>query len=555
MKTQIGHYFLLSELGRGGMGVVYKAYEPALERYVAIKELAVSLSHDAGLVERFLREARAMAALSDPNIIQIHAIGQEAEPPYFAMEFVEGESLASLLEREGPLKVSDALKICQQAARGLSAAHAQGVIHRDIKPSNLMLNKRGQVKIADFGIAFTQRDASKKLTSTGDVVGTPGYLSPEVCLGNPVDARSDLFALGIVLYEMLGKRLPFDDPSPLKLMLSVVEADVPDIRKLNRDIDDHSVVILNKLLAKNPDDRFQSADALLAELDKHPSVAQPALSVQARLPSGAASTLLQTPGLAKAARASLPTQATPSANPALDAKHQTAKRNFLWLLPVFGLIAILGWFWVSQKNNPPLVDTATDKTVSTNSPINETSPADTPSLPTTPTNTVKPITTPVTKPVESVPIKETPVADVTRTSTQEEKPVVKEKPAPALALPTMQKYGDVYLGPKNEEVSLAHVDGEAVTYIKVHGVNSPYDGKVIRSITRPSAYNGKDYVIQNEGRDYVAIVMRNHTGSQENVSLYLPGLDNNGVKLTYDSALSKQLDTNALRDEFLNQKP
>ncbi|MEO8002428.1 MAG: serine/threonine-protein kinase, partial [Arenimonas sp.] len=294
MKRQIAHYQLVSELGRGGMGVVYKAYEPTLERYVAIKELSSSLSHDPDLVQRFVREARAMAALNDPHIIQIHFIGQNGEQPYFAMEFVDGESLSSLLEREGPLKTDDALKICQQAARGLASAHSQGVIHRDIKPSNLMLNKRDQLKIADFGIAFTQKDFSKKLTATGDVVGTPGYLSPEVCLGNPVDARSDLFALGIVLYEMLSGQIPFNDPSPLKLMLSVVESEVPDIRKLNQSIDPETVEILNKLLAKSPDDRFQSADLLLQSIAKHPAITNPSLSVHARLPSGAASTMLAT---------------------------------------------------------------------------------------------------------------------------------------------------------------------------------------------------------------------------------------------------------------------
>lgn len=554
MKTQIGHYLLLSELGRGGMGVVYKAYEPALERYVAIKELAISLAHDTGLVERFLREARAMAALSDPNIIQIHAIGQEAEPPYFAMEFVEGESLASLLEREGPLKVSDALKICQQAARGLSAAHAQGVIHRDIKPSNLMLNKRGQVKIADFGIAFTQRDASKKLTSTGDVVGTPGYLSPEVCLGNPVDARSDLFALGIVLYEMLAKRLPFDDPSPLKLMLSVVEADVPDIRQLNRDIDDHTLAILNKLLAKNPDDRFQSADDLLAELEKHPSVVLPALSVQARLPSGAASTLLQTPGLAKAASATPATQVTPAANSVLHAKQQNSKKNFVWLVPVFGLIAVLGWYWVSHKNNPLPTDTAPNNTAPASTSIAETKPADTTSLPTTPASAVEPVARPVvTKPVDPALVKETPIVNVKPLVTEEVKPVANAKPVSTTPLQTMQKYGEVYLGPQNEEVSVAHVDGEDIAYLKVTGINSPYDGKVIKTVPQPAPFNGRDYAIQHNGNDYVVLVIRNRTDKTKNIELYLPGL-NGEIKLTYDGVLSKQLDTNTLRDEFLKQK-
>jgi serine/threonine protein kinase len=553
MKTQIGHYLLLSELGRGGMGVVYKAYEPALERYIAVKELAVSLSHDADLVERFLREARAMAALNDPHIIQIHAIGQEAEPPYFAMEFIEGESLSSLLEREGPLKVSDALKICQQAARGLSAAHAQGVIHRDIKPSNLMLNKRGQVKIADFGIAFTQRDASKKLTSTGDVVGTPGYLSPEVCLGNPVDARSDLFALGIVLYEMLGKRLPFDDPSPLKLMLSVVEAEVPDIRKINREIDDHTVAILDKLLAKNPDDRFQSADDLLAELEKHPAVAQPALSIQAHLPSGAASTLLQTPGLAKAVSASLPTQVTPSANRVIDAEHQKPKRNFFWLVPVLAVAVILSWLWLSQKNKPEILDATSQNSAPASTSIPETRPADTANPPVPPVNTTE-ATAPITKPAETAPAKQSPATITEPALATETKPVAKPKPATMPPLQPMQKYGEVYLGPQNEEVSVAQVDGEDIAYLKATGINSSYDGKVIKTVPRPGPFNGKDYAIQHNGGDYVVLVIRNRTDRSKSIELYLPGL-NGEIKLSYDGALSKQLNTNALRDEYLNQKP
>src|SRR4249919_148510 len=238
MKTQLGHYGIVAELGRGGMGVVYKAFEPSLDRYVAIKELSAALSHDPALVERFVREARSMAALNDPHIIQIHYIGQENEQAYFAMEFVDGESLSTLIEREGPLATSDALNLLRQAALGLATAHEHGVIHRDIKPGNLLLSKRGQLKIADFGIALTQRDLSKKLTATGDVVGTPGYLSPEVCLGKPVDERSDLFALGVVLFEMLSGRLPFNSESPFKLMLSVVESDIPDIRTLNAKVDD-----------------------------------------------------------------------------------------------------------------------------------------------------------------------------------------------------------------------------------------------------------------------------------------------------------------------------
>jgi eukaryotic-like serine/threonine-protein kinase len=274
MKTQLGHYEIVAELGRGGMGVVYKGYEPALNRHVAIKELSPSLANDASLVERFLREARSMAALNDPHIIQIYFIGQENGQPFFVMEFVEGESLSQALRREGKLKVGDALKIMHETAQGLATAHDRGVVHRDIKPGNLMLTSKGRVKIADFGIALATQDISKKLTSTGEFVGTPGYLSPEVCLAKPIDQRSDIFSLGIVLFEMLSGRMPFSDESPLGLMLEVVKAEIPDIREINSEVDAQTYAILSRMVAKDPADRFQSCHDLAAALSAHPEVAR-----------------------------------------------------------------------------------------------------------------------------------------------------------------------------------------------------------------------------------------------------------------------------------------
>lgn len=273
MKSRVGHYEIVAELGRGGMGVVYKGYEPALARYVAIKELAPVLAHDGLLVERFLREARAMAALNDPHIVQIYAIGQQAQPPYFVMEYVDGEPLAQLLARHGRLAPADALQIACQAATGLAVAHDHGVIHRDIKPANLLLTRRGQVKVADFGIALAHREFDSKLTGTGQLVGTPGYLSPEVCLGQPVDRRSDVFALGIVLFEMLAGKAPFSDASPLQLMLDVVQAEVPDVRSLNREVDAEAARILARMLAKDPQARYPDMHALLSDLRRHPLLA------------------------------------------------------------------------------------------------------------------------------------------------------------------------------------------------------------------------------------------------------------------------------------------
>lgn len=336
MRTHLGHYDIVSELGRGGMGVVYKGFEGSLNRYVAIKVLADSLAHDEGVKERFLREARSMAALNDPHIIQIYFIGDDDSVPgqsrtYFVMEFVEGESLGSMLKREHRLGVEQAAKVIQQTAMGLATAHDRGVVHRDIKPGNLMISNRGVVKIADFGIALSNQDLSKKLTSTGEFVGTPGYLSPEVCLGKPVDQRSDIFSLGIVLFEMLTGKMPFTDESPLGLMLEVVRAEIPDVRGLNADADPEIARILTRMIAKDPAQRYQNCHELVADLNQHPLVAKGGpISVQTNL-SAAAATLIgqktpisgqaslpQTPSTPASLRTPAPqanTRVTPSAQP------------------------------------------------------------------------------------------------------------------------------------------------------------------------------------------------------------------------------------------------
>jgi eukaryotic-like serine/threonine-protein kinase len=312
MRTHIGHYEIVSELGRGGMGVVYKAYEPALTRYVAIKELSPALAHDQTLVERFLREARSMASLNDPHIIQIYFIGQDNNQPFFVMEFVDGESLSAIIKREGRLYVGDALKILHQSAKGLSVAHDRGVIHRDIKPGNLMLNQRGQIKIADFGIALANHDFNSKLTGTGEFVGTPGYLSPEVCLGKMVDQRSDIFALGIVLFETLTGRTPFSDESPLKLMLDVVQSEIPDVREINREVDQEVASILKRMLEKDPNDRYQNTNALIEDLEKHYLISQGGtLRLKTLPPVGAASTVI---GISTAAKANAARAPTPPPN-------------------------------------------------------------------------------------------------------------------------------------------------------------------------------------------------------------------------------------------------
>lgn len=262
---KFGHYEVTSELGRGGMGVVYKGFEPSLNRKVAIKCLAKHLLDDDDLVERFTREAKATAALNDPNVIQIYYIGKEDGQPFFAMEYIEGQSLDDVLKGGNCLSVPHAKNILKQACMGLAAAHKIDLVHRDIKPANIMITTNGTLKIVDFGIART-REYGDKLTNTGEFVGTPGYLSPEVCIGKEVDERSDIFSLGIVFYEMLAGKVPFENDSPLGLMLEVVQSDIPDIRALNKKVDKKTSYILNKMIAKSPDERYQTCNDIIRDL-------------------------------------------------------------------------------------------------------------------------------------------------------------------------------------------------------------------------------------------------------------------------------------------------
>ena len=205
---RLGPYEVVEILGRGGMGVVYKAVDPALDRTVAIKVLACAPAFNADARARFRREGRAAAAVRSEHAVVIHAVEETAEPPYLVMEYVDGTSLQERLDRSGPLEIDEILRIGAQTARGLAAAHAQGLIHRDIKPANILLEAgTGKVKITDFGLAKAVDAPS--LTGAGAVTGTPEYMAPEQTSDGPIDHRADLFSLGSVLYAMCTGQPPF----------------------------------------------------------------------------------------------------------------------------------------------------------------------------------------------------------------------------------------------------------------------------------------------------------------------------------------------------------
>ena len=265
MPKVLGRYHIISELGRGGMGVVYKAVDPKLERFIAIKCLSEELSSDEITVTRFLREARNVAALNHPHIAQIYLADEDDGKPYFVMEFVDGESLADRLARDKRLLPEQARRIVTECAQALKAAHEENIVHRDIKPGNIMIDRRGRSVLTDFGIASVVHPDAEQVKSQY-IMGTPGYLPPEVMTGKPADHRGDLFALGAVYYEMLaGKRLVpgsgLDDTAR-----TLLAADFPELGDLDETLDEKTFGVLGRMLAPDPDKRYQSYDALLTDL-------------------------------------------------------------------------------------------------------------------------------------------------------------------------------------------------------------------------------------------------------------------------------------------------
>jgi hypothetical protein len=291
---RLGHYEVLEVIGRGGMGVVLRAFDEELHRVVAIKVMAQQLATSATARKRFKREAQAVAAVIHDHIVTIHAVEEANGLPYLVMQYVAGLSLQQRLDRDGPLELQEVLRIGMQTASGLAAAHAQGLIHRDIKPANILLeNGVERVKITDFGLARAAADAS--LTQSGMVAGTPQYMSPEQAEGKAVDPRTDLFSLGSVLYAMCTGRAPFRASGTLAVLKRVCEETPTPIRETNPGVPDWLVEIIDKLHAKDPAQRHQSA-AEVAELlgrhlaqVQHPSlVAPPAAEEPAPAPPAAA---------------------------------------------------------------------------------------------------------------------------------------------------------------------------------------------------------------------------------------------------------------------------
>ncbi|MGJ5897618.1 serine/threonine protein kinase [Streptomyces sp. V2] len=268
-----GRYQVRGLLGEGGMASVHLAYDSVLDRQVAVKTLHSQLGREEAFRERFRREAQAVAKLTHTNIVSVFDTGEDVSggetTPYIVMEFVEGQPLGSVLDTDvtqyGAMPADKALQITADVLAALDISHEMGLVHRDIKPGNVMMTKRGVVKVMDFGIARAMQSGVTSMTQTGMVVGTPQYLSPEQALGRAVDARSDLYSVGIMLFQLVTGRLPFDADSPLAIAYAHVQEEPPRASSINRALPPAVDALIARALKKNPNERFPSAVAMRDE--------------------------------------------------------------------------------------------------------------------------------------------------------------------------------------------------------------------------------------------------------------------------------------------------
>ena len=345
---QFGQYQIVEPLGEGGMAAVYKGYQPAMERFVAVKVLPRQMASSDEFLTRFRREAKLLAQLQHPHILPVFDYGEADGYPYIIMPFVHSGTLTELLTR-GRLPLSEVRRIMIQLGEALGYAHARGMIHRDIKPSNVLIDEQGNCLLSDFGLA-RMADASAKLTTSGAIMGTPAYMSPEQGAGSKVDHRSDIYSLGIVLYEMVTSRVPYVAETPIAVVFKHIQDPLPSARDFNPTLPESIELVLLKALAKRPEDRFQTAEEFIQAIR---------LAIPERDPVEKTFVVSNTAGVL--------------------AKDQRPNRIPVWAFAGIGavvLIAITIFVAMTSKanNSPPPVATTVPTHLNTSVPTNLPSP-------------------------------------------------------------------------------------------------------------------------------------------------------------------------------------
>ena len=326
-------YKILEKIGSGGMAHVYKGEDSVLNRVVAIKILHEQFSSDQTFVARFKQEAQAAANLTHPNIVSIFDWGREENSYYIIMEYLKGQNLKDYITDAGHLTWQETVDIGSKVANALGFAHKNDVIHRDIKPHNIVLTRDGSVKVTDFGIA---RAGATSMTQTGAILGTAHYISPEQAKGQTADGRSDLYSLGIVLYEMLAGQAPYDGDNPVGIAMKHVQEAVPQISSVNPNVPDSLVAIIDKSLAKEPDERYQSASELRQDLD----AAMKGLPVKANVGSEQETIMIKPKAQNNVRR-----------KPRPKPKPKPKQKRKVWpVLALFGAIAVIAIGWMIMSS-------------------------------------------------------------------------------------------------------------------------------------------------------------------------------------------------------------
>jgi eukaryotic-like serine/threonine-protein kinase len=325
-----GRYKLEAKLGSGGMSTVYLARDTTLDRSVAVKVMHREMSEQADQLERFRQEARAVAKLSHPNVVAVIDAGEDGGHPYIVFEYVEGETLKQRINRLGALDPQEALAYAIEIARGLTVAHARNMVHRDIKPQNVLIDSEGRAKLTDFGIS--RQLEQDGMTATGRVLGTTDYVSPEQAMGHPVDPRSDIYSLGVVLYEMLIGQVPFHADSQVGVAMKHVNEELPDTQQRRPELSAAAAMVVERATAKDPADRYQEVGELIDDL----STALEVEAARAGSTTGEATTVLE---------------AVPPAQRKLSGERRWS-RLALTLLLLFFAGAIAAVVLISSGNGP-----------------------------------------------------------------------------------------------------------------------------------------------------------------------------------------------------------